>query len=207
MIWVIILKFLIILVLSFLFGLERQISKKPVGFATFIFVSVGSCALGIISLEISPEDPLPLLGSIVTGIGFLGAGALIKSPDKIFGFTSAASIWIFSIIGLLIGIGEYIIGSITYLIVWVVITTDKYLELAGVGDYNRKITIETKVGVDKSKILGIFEGLNSKLVELSTSKLKDISRAKYIISIPKEEIGRISEDLLKKKWVISFNIE
>lgn len=57
-------KFLVIFVLSFLFGLERQITKKSVGFGTFIFVSVGSCALGVITIDFSPENSLPLLGQL-----------------------------------------------------------------------------------------------------------------------------------------------
>ncbi|MEK6757865.1 MAG: MgtC/SapB family protein [Nanoarchaeota archaeon] len=204
---IIILKFFIVFVLSFLFGIERQISKKPVGFGTFIFVSIGSCALGIIALDIQSENPLPLLGAIVTGIGFLGAGALIKSTDKIFGFTSAAGIWIFAIIGLIIGIGEYMVGIMTYFFTWVVILADKYFERKGIGAYNRKITIHTKGVIQKSEILPLFEGMKWKLSNLIVDKQNKTSTIEYIVSLPRENVSRLSQKLNSKNWVTSFSIE
>lgn len=193
--------------MSFLFGIERQISNKPVGFGTFVFVSTGSCALGITALGISPENPFPLLSAIVTGIGFLGAGALIRNTDKIYGFTSAASIWVFSIIGLLIGIGNYKIGLITYGIVWIVIFSDKYLESRGIGSYNKKITIETKGIEDKSKILKILGNRKMKMIYLFTDREKKKTIVTYIVSIPREEIKNISDEFIGEKWVRSFTIE
>ena len=86
----IIFRFVLAFVLALLFGFNRQKAHKPTGFVTYIFVAIGSCALSMAAILIS-ENPLPLLAAIVTGIGFLGAGALIKTSDKVFGFTSAAS--------------------------------------------------------------------------------------------------------------------
>ena len=143
----------------------------------------------------------------MTGIGFLGAGALIKSTDKIYGFTSAASIWVFAIIGLLVGIGDYKTSLITYTIVWTVILTDKYLESMGSGTYNKKITIETKKLVDKSEIVEIFNERKLKLIYLSTNKKKKKTTVTYIVSLPRKEIKEISDKLIEKKWVNSFIIE
>ena|SRR5659263_171028 len=96
---IILLRLTLTFALSLIFGYERQRSHKPIGFGTFIFVSVGSCGLAITATILS-ENPLPLLGSVVTGIGFLGAGALIKTNEKTFGFTTAASVWLFAIFGI-----------------------------------------------------------------------------------------------------------
>ena len=68
---------LLVASLALVFGLARQRRGKPIGFGTFIFVSVGSCSLAVVALQLSPANPLPLLGAVVTGIGFRGAGALI----------------------------------------------------------------------------------------------------------------------------------
>jgi putative Mg2+ transporter-C (MgtC) family protein len=111
---VILLRLFFTFALSCVFGVERQKSHKPIGFGAFIFVSVGACALAITATIIEPENPLPLLGAIVTGIGFLGAGALIKTSDKTFGFTTAASIWLFAIFGIINGVGEYFLGFSIY---------------------------------------------------------------------------------------------
>ena len=134
---------IITFLLSSLYGVIRQLTHKPIGFGTFTFVSTGSCALAIISIRMSPSNPLPLLGAIVTGIGFLGAGALIKTGEKIAGFTSAALIWIFAVFGLALGTGGYVVAGITYVIIWIVTWYDRNLEKRGIGSYHRKITIIT----------------------------------------------------------------
>ena len=130
-------------ILAAVFGFDRQKSHKPIGFGTYIFVSLGACSLGIAAHLLDPENPLPLLSATISGIGFLGAGALIKTSDKVFGFSSAASIWIFAILGLLMGVGQYYIAFVTYAMLWVVISFDKWLEREGIGSYQRKLHIVT----------------------------------------------------------------
>ena len=98
---------------------------KPIGFGTYIFVATGACGLSLVSILIPTENPLPLLGAIVTGIGFLGAGALIKTADRVVGFTSAASIWIFAIFGLIAGLGHYLLSFVIYGVVWAVMAIEK----------------------------------------------------------------------------------
>src|SRR3989338_10867028 len=98
----------LVLIGSLIFGLIRQKLHKPISFGTFTFVALGSCALALTSLVVPDANPILLLGSIVTGIGFLGAGALIRTPDKTSGFTSAASIWLFAIFRAVVGLGQYL---------------------------------------------------------------------------------------------------
>src|SRR5437879_7978518 len=79
--------------LAFGIGLERQIRRKPVGFGTFIFVSTGAAALAILAIDLESDNPLTLLGGVITGIGFLGAGALIRANDRVLGFTTTGLGW------------------------------------------------------------------------------------------------------------------
>ena len=74
-------RLLLVFALAFGIGLERQIRRKPVGFGTFIFVSTGAAALSILAIDLEGDNPLPLLGGVITDIGFLGAGALIRAND------------------------------------------------------------------------------------------------------------------------------
>lgn len=150
-------RFMITFVMSMAFGIERQMSNKPIGFGTFTFVAIGSCGLALTASMLEVENPIPLLAAIITGIEFLGAGALIRTTDKIYGFTSAASIWIFAIIGLIIGSGFLAIGSIIYLIVWIVIMIDKVLERRKIGSYQKKIEIISKKNLSKAKIMELLE--------------------------------------------------
>src|SRR6266571_4424024 len=111
-----VLRLLLVFALAFAVGLERQVRRKPVGFGTFIFVSTGAATLTLLAITIEEENPLPLLGGVITGIGFLGAGALIRSNDRVFGFTTAA-------------------------LVWAVVVTDRVLEGKGFGSHAKVVRV------------------------------------------------------------------
>jgi len=86
-------------------GLERQIKGKPSGIRTSIFICLGTClfiSLGI-TLDGQNVDATRVLGQVVTGIGFLGAGVIISREGAIIGMTSASVIWVLSGIGALTG--------------------------------------------------------------------------------------------------------
>ena len=204
-----ILRFIIVFVASALFGLERQRTHKPVGFGTFIFVSLGACALAMIPTALSIDNPLAIISAIVTGIGFLGAGALIKTTDKIFGFTTAASIWAFAILGLTIGLGLYPIAGIMYALIWAIILIDWYFEKHGIGSYQRKLTIisnklnsgkEIKKAVDKFTI-------RNKLISTDISKKENKLTMIYLIEGTKGEINNIPEHFYEKLWLDCCKIE
>ena len=90
-------------------GIDRELKQKVAGIRTFILISVGCCLLTAASFllgEVNQNvDPTRIIGQIITGIGFIGAGVIIKSDDKITGVTTASFIWIISAIGILAGMG------------------------------------------------------------------------------------------------------
>jgi len=203
------LRFAITFALSIIFGLERQFSHKPTGFGTFTFVSVGACGLAITAILLQPENPLPLLGAIVTGIGFLGAGALMKSTDKSPHFTTASSIWLFAIFGLVIGVGEYLIGLLLYAVVWGIILFDRWLETRGIGSYERKIVITTNRVVSQKEIrtLLVQSTRKYKLISLEIDKTNNKLSFSYLIQGRKEAINSIPEKLYEKEWFHSCQVE
>lgn len=207
--WTIILRFMATFILSFLFGIERQKSHKPIGFGTFIFVASGSCALAITSVILGNDNPLPLLGAIVTGIGFLGAGALIKTTDKIFGFTSAATIWIFAIFGLLIGVGEYLVGIILYLLIWLVVLYDLHLEKRGAGSYQKKLSIVTNKIIKEKELTDVLLLCLSKykLNVFEIDKKNSKITFQYMIEGTKEQMNKLPKILYEKAWFESCKIE
>jgi len=205
----VLLRLSITFVLAILFGFERQRSHKPIGFGTFTFVSTGSTALAILALTVYGENPLPLLSAIVTGIGFLGAGALIKTSDKIFGFTSASSIWIFAIFGLAIGIGEYIIGGILYVLIIMVIIIDRYFERNGVGSYQKKLTIVTNKIINQKEINTtlLLASTNFKLISFEVNRKESQITFIYLIEGRKEGINSLPRKLYEKEWLLTCRIE
>jgi putative Mg2+ transporter-C (MgtC) family protein len=207
----ILLRLIFTFALSFIFGIDRQRSHKPIGFGTFIFVSVGACGLAITATIIDPQNPLPLLGAVVTGIGFLGAGALIKTSDKTFGFTTAASIWLFAIFGLITGVGEYLIGFSIYILIWVVILFDKFFEKQGVGYYQKRLIVNTNKIIDEIEIRNLLLLLvgtkKYRFISVDVDRKNDKISITYLIEGTAEEIRRIPNALFEKDWFDSCKIE
>jgi len=102
------------LILSGLVGIERQAHRRTAGLRTHILVSLGSCLIMLTSLyvfdiykDIASVDPTRIAAGVITGIGFLGAGTIIRSGQAVKGLTTAASLWIVAAIGLAVGCGFY----------------------------------------------------------------------------------------------------
>jgi putative Mg2+ transporter-C (MgtC) family protein len=207
----ILLRFFITFVLALIFGIERQKSHKPIGFGTFIFVSVGSCGLALTAISLSQENPsenpIPLLGAIVTGIGFLGAGALIKTTDRIFGFTTASSIWLFAIFGLIIGVGNYFIGLIMYALVWVVVFYDKHLEKKGIGSYQRRLIVSTNRIIEKNEARKAIGVSKCKLIHMQVEKKDTRMHLSYLVEGGIDEIEEIPGRLMREEWFDSCKLE
>src|SRR6266498_4104621 len=91
-----------------LIGGEREFRVKAAGFRTIILITVGSTLFTIFSISIDPDhNRTAIAGNIVQGIGFLGAGAIIRDGGRIGGLTTAATIWLSAAMGMGIGAGEF----------------------------------------------------------------------------------------------------
>ena len=112
----ILLKVLIATICGAIIGYDREVKQKVAGLRTNILICVG-CAIFTASSffirdSLSNIDPTRIIGQIITGIGFLGAGVIVKHDDKVVGVTTAAFIWVISAIGVLIGCGFLIMPII-----------------------------------------------------------------------------------------------
>ncbi len=105
-------KLLIAAVLGGVIGLERELSRKPAGLRTNLLICMGSALLMILSIAIAGEgtsgDPGRIAAQVVTGIGFLGAGAIVQSRGSVYGLTTGATIFTVAAIGLAVGGGYYL---------------------------------------------------------------------------------------------------
>lgn len=109
-------------ILSGLVGLEREVSLKPAGLRTHILVGLGSTLLTILSLHAFPgSEPSRVAASIVVGIGFLGAGTIIKTEGKVLGLTTAATLWIVASIGMATGSGFYLLAIVATILAFLVL--------------------------------------------------------------------------------------
>lgn len=88
-------------------GLERESAQRPAGFRTHTLVSVGAALVMVLSESIAGADPARLAAQVVSGIGFLGAGTILREGPTVRGLTTAASLWVVAAIGLACGAGFF----------------------------------------------------------------------------------------------------
>lgn len=136
----IILRLLISTVLAGFIGLERQLHRRAAGLRTHILVSVGSTLIMLTSLYIFdiykdkvPLDPARIAAGVITGIGFLGAGTIIRYGEEVRGLTTAASLWVVAAVGLAVGCGFYIASVAATVIVLLALLALRRLESKMLG--------------------------------------------------------------------------
>ncbi len=193
-------------ILSLAFGIERQLSKKPMGFGTFTFVATGSCLLALIAVTLSGSSPHPMLGGVLTGIGFLGAGAIIRYQEKVFGFTTAASIWAFAAFGLGVGVGLYEVAIFFYFLIVLIIIADHILERRGYGHYSRTITIVVS-NLDKLKEIEKHIPIRDKATIINLNLEEKQYAFSFIFSGHKKKLDKLIDRLSKLSGIRCVRVE
>ena len=87
-------------------GLERELNAQPAGFRTHLLVSLGAGLFTVAGADLGGADPARVAAQVVTGIGFLGAGAILREGGSVRGLTTAASLWVTAAVGLACGLGH-----------------------------------------------------------------------------------------------------
>ncbi len=112
-------------------GLEREYRRKPAGLRTNILIAIGSCLFTILSSEMGSHSGTAdrISAQIVTGIGFLGGGAILRNRDTVHGMTTAATIWVNAAIGVAAGTGQYLLATVTTALTIVVLAVLAPIEI------------------------------------------------------------------------------
>ena len=119
---VMILRLLLAAALGAISGYQRERAGKPAGLRTHTLICIGAALFTIASLYgFGGADPARIAAGIVTGIGFLGAGAIIRTREHIVGLTTAASIWAVAAIGLAAGAGLYLTSVVTTAVILIIL--------------------------------------------------------------------------------------
>ncbi|MCX7942444.1 MAG: MgtC/SapB family protein [Dictyoglomaceae bacterium] len=206
----IIFRLLLSILLGGLVGWEREKEEKPAGLRTHILVSLGSTLIMIVSaygfLGKYQADPGRIAAQVITGIGFIGAGTILRTGSTIKGLTTAASIWTVSGIGLAIGIGFYLPAIFTTLLVVATLIFARKLEISVIGSHrllSLRCVIEDKPGSIES-IGNLMEKLN---VEIKKIELLSYKEGRIILNIFLKLPARFSEKELITKIAELNNVK
>ena len=137
-------------------GLERQLRGKPVGIRTSSLIVLGTYIFVAISIHVSNDvsDPSRIIGQVITGIGFLGAGVMLSKDGTVVGVTSAATIWALASIGVCIAIGSLLTSIKLALVVVVILIGVDLLESYSAA-FTRGVHARYTVRRNRSKKNGV----------------------------------------------------
>lgn len=193
-----------------LIGIEREYRDKSAGFRTMILIAVGSALFTILSIKLGAgeKESTRIAASIVTGIGFLGAGVVLKDGTTIRGITTAAAIWLVAALGMGAGIREYeLVGAVTGLVMLVLLILpplerwiDRMHDFVGIN-----ITVKNTDEAEDN-ILDIFEECGIEVVEVRRSVLEKGERILHIqANMSTKKHKALSEILVAEKGIIRFH--
>jgi putative Mg2+ transporter-C (MgtC) family protein len=186
-------------------GMEREMRRQTAGLRTHILICLGSCLLMMLSIwmpqsvGLDKGDPGRIAAQVVSGIGFLGAGAFIKIGNNVKGMTTAASLWVVAAIGLTIGGGMWVAALMTLVLVLVA--------LAALEPIERKLFPAESfkyIGIwfaentaDRAKVLDVLaeHGIRVQSVDASQDVAKRSTKLTVLAKIP---VDLDIEDLFKR---------
>lgn len=139
-------------ILGGVIGLEREVHGRPAGIRTYLILSLGTALLMVLSEYLlvayqgkypglAQGDPGRIAGQAITGIGFLGAGVIIRYKDSIRGLTTAACVWLVCSVGLTVGAGFYLLGILVTLLTLIALIGLKAGELRMKKDWFEELEV------------------------------------------------------------------
>lgn len=197
-IWTVLLKLAVSFALGLVIGAERQMRRRDAGLRTFTLICTGSTGAMLISIwipQVYPDflngDPGRIAAQVLTGVGFLGAGAIARGKGSVQGLTTAACIWQAAVIGLAVGAGLYI-GAVlvTFMTLFVLVSVDKFEQRLFIGGNNRLLVVKCSTSSPD------IEGLKRRI------EASDILVASYTYTI---DIGNNESTITFKVTVKSSN--
>jgi putative Mg2+ transporter-C (MgtC) family protein len=179
-------RLLVAALLGGVIGLERDIHGRPAGLRTHLLVSMGSALFMILSVTIAGDDADPgrIAAQIVTGIGFLGAGAIIKSGVNVKGLTTAACLWVCASIGMCSGAGIFTLAVAATIMAIISLVALNYFERCYKCDSYRTLTIDADINVSPSTVINIVRNRHDvHVIFFDQEKKYDINIATFILSL------------------------
>jgi putative Mg2+ transporter-C (MgtC) family protein len=208
-------------VLGGVLGLEREFREREAGLRTHLLVCVGSALFTIVSAygfseflrsgeAVVRADPTRIAAQIVTGIGFLGAGAIIRQGLSIRGLTTAATLWVVAAIGLATGAGYYSAAVITTGVALAALWPLRAFAYRMVRRYRGEtgiLLVQLPAGESPGRVIDTVEDANARIESLEIGQEGDRRNLELTLSLGREElahglVAKISdvENVLEVRW-------
>jgi len=213
------LRLVVSFVAGLLVGIEREAHSQPAGLRTHILISIGSTLAMLLSIYIPQQfpgfqngDPGRIAAQVIAGIGFLGAGAILRIGGNVKGLTTAASIWAMAIIGLAIGAGLFYISAIALGIILFSLTVMDIFEKLFFQDrlYKKiEITVRKKTA-QTGDFTGILHALKIKIsaIDIRKSTADTTEKFTYYVYIPARlDPQKLANLVEKTEGVLAFSEE
>jgi putative Mg2+ transporter-C (MgtC) family protein len=192
-------------------GLEREFKGKPAGMRTNMLICIGSCLVMIISIEIARSasrvaDPGRIAAQVVTGVGFLGAGTIMRSRLHVVGLTTAATIWTLSALGLAIGAGYLALSIIVAALITGTLVSIGYVEekLATKRSFHTlQVGFERREGMLRN-ITDAFRSLRIASEAIEVNRSGDIWTATFEYAVPHDRHHALMEKLQTMEGVTTI---
>lgn len=212
----IIFKLTLACILGGLIGLERESLSRPAGFRTYTLVCVGSTLAMIVSLDMYYQyyhtvnaDPGRIAAQVISGIGFLGAGTIMREGATVHGLTTAAGLWVVACIGLAVGAGLYVPAIVTtVLILFILIYFIKFEQrFKGLREYKAIVmVVEDRPGQVGSigSLIGDL-GISIKNIQLTRLENDDLE-VELLLQLPSSiTVGQVIDELSNVKGLRSID--
>ena len=153
-IWAILTRFVCAMIVGIVIGMEREFTHRPAGLRTHVLVTLGACAVMITGQLIFAQykpfganaDPARLAAQVISGVGFLGAGTIMREGVNVKGLTTAASLWAVACLGIAAGAGYYAIALIGMVLMFITLTLLEVLQnqlMKGTKKHNKDYEVRT----------------------------------------------------------------
>ncbi|MCR4295479.1 MAG: MgtC/SapB family protein [Elusimicrobia bacterium] len=194
------------LALGAFIGLERELSDKAAGLRTNILICVGSCLFAILSRLLADSigtDVTRIAAQIVSGIGFLGAGAIMREGEHVTGLTTAATIWVVAAIGVAAGFGYYSLAAAAAVMTLVVQGVFPHLDTM-IDELRQRHTFKITSDLDDEgleQIKTIFRNSDVKVLRRKLMKRANLYYSEWYVAGPRLEQKNVVRMLLDNKHV------
>ncbi len=198
-------KLLLIFVLSGLIGLQRAALSKPAGFGTHVLVGISAVLVMECGIYLQYEmnaDPTRIAAQLLSGIGFLGAGTILRDGFSVKGLTTAASLLAVTCIGLIVGAGFYFAGIVATIVVYFVLTYSKFISEK--VSHSNEFNLEIQVKNEKEILEKMQEFLEEHNIESTEMKILE---DKEYIKISGLYRGKVSKNKIMAELISMENVK